>query len=183
MKKLGTGALFAKDARSEFMTITGSRYRGMADRMKRKKLPELPFTLAEFREHLLLAMGNNCDGYVKCRYCSGYFTIGQIVGDHAMPLSRGGSPGLENIEYPCAPCNAIKGSMTPDEYLMLRAFLEHAIPFARVDILSRLQKAVQLAAGAASNAGVIGELKKTGHWQQARANRNAVRKGKQDAGF
>lgn len=176
MTKPGTGALFLKDARSEFISITGSRYRAMADRMKRKKLPELPFTLAEFREHLLLAMGGNCDGAIKCRYCSGYFTIGQIAADHAMPLSRGGSSGLENIEYPCAACNQIKGSMTPDEYIQLWWFLFERLPLARIDVLSRLQKANQLAAGARSNAGVIGELKKDGTWQQARARQIARRK-------
>jgi len=37
--------------------------------------------------------------------------------------------------------------MTPDEYLKLRDFLENELPMARQDVLSRLGKAVKLAAG------------------------------------
>ena len=31
--------------------------------------------------------------------------------------------GLDNLEYPCKPCNDRKGSMSPDEFLALLAFL------------------------------------------------------------
>ena len=90
----------------------------------------------------------------------------------------GGSSGLDNLGYPCAECNSIKGSLLPFEFLALLEFLEREIPLARKDILSRLQKAISLAAGAHFNSAVIGELKKTGQWQEAMAARNRFKKQK-----
>jgi len=49
----------------------------------------------------------------------------------------------------------------------------------RQDVLSRLEKAVQLASGAFANQGVINDLKKTGVWSQAQAARRAKKKEKE----
>lgn len=180
MAKRGTGILFAKDARSDFMRLTGSRFDGMLDRLERKNLPLPKFTRDQFREHVLLAMGGHLDGAFKCRYCLSFYTLAEVAVDHEMPLSRGGSVELDNIGFPCIACNARKGSLTPTEYLTLLGFL-HTIPLARIDILKRLEMSVKLAAGARSNAGVIGDLKKTGQWQAARSNRAAAKKSKMGA--
>jgi hypothetical protein len=94
-----------------------------------------------------------------------------------VPLSRGGSVELDNIGFPCAKCNSRKGSMTPTEFMLLLKFLETGMPLARQDVLSRLEKANALAAGARNNAGIISELRKSGEWQKARAARNGKRKG------
>ena len=147
----GVGALFANKAKSGFLSLTGSRYDSMAARMEKKKLPPLPFTKAEFRAHVLAALGGHDDGAVRCRYCNAWFILEELAVDHAIPLSRGGSPGLDNLEYPCKSCNDRKGSMSPDEYLALLAFLE-TIPLARIDVLKRLEQSVKLAAGARRNA-------------------------------
>lgn len=161
--------LFPDAAKSQFMTLTRQRYAGMAARMERKKLPPLPFTLADFRGHVRAASGG--DGAFRCRYCGGWFTIAEVSADHAIPLSRGGWIGLDNIEYPCARCNSRKGSLTPDEFLALMEFLEKRIPMGRADVLERLEKAVQLMAGQRYNSGVIGELKRTGQWKAAQKAR------------
>ena len=143
----GVGILFANKAKSGFLSLTGSRYDSMVARMAKKKLPPLPFTKEEFRAHVLAALGGYDDGAVQCRYCRGFFTLQDLAVDHAKPLSRGGSLGLDNLEYPCKPCNDRKGSMSPDEFLALLAFLE-TIPLARIDVLKRLEQSVKLAAGA-----------------------------------
>ena len=142
----GVGILFANKAKSGFLSLTGSRYDGMAARMEKKKLPPLPFTKEEFRAHVLAVLGGFDDGAVQCRYCRGFFTLGDLAVDHAIPLSRKGSMGLDNIEYPCKACNDRKGSMSPDDFLALLAFLE-TIPLARIDVLKRLEQSVKLAAG------------------------------------
>lgn len=147
MKPTGIGALFANQAKSNFLSLTGSRYDSMRARIEKKKLPPLPFTKEQFRAHVLAALGGHDDGAIQCRYCRGYFTLTDLAVDHAKPLSRGGSPGLDNLEYPCKPCNDRKGSMSPDEFLALLAFLE-TIPLARIDVLKRLEQSVKLAAGA-----------------------------------
>lgn len=177
-KPIGTGALFGRDSHKEFYEITRSRYSGMVDRLKRKSLPPLSFTLEEFRADVLGVMGGAEDGVIKCRYCLNYFTIAEIAVDHAKPLSRGGSTGLDNIDYPCRPCNSRKGSCTVDEFKALLKFLD-TIPLARTDILKRLEQSVALAAGARSNAGVIADLRKSGVWGHAQKVRRDAKKAKQ----
>lgn len=177
-KAIGSGALFSDDSHKIFMTLTGSRYEAMDNRMEKKKLPPLPFSKAQFRSHILQLMGGKEDGFIRCRYCLAHFGIKDIAADHAMPLARGGSPGLDNLEYPCKPCNARKGTMNPSEFLALLAFLE-TIPFARIDILKRLEISVQLAAGQRSTAAVVGKLKSSGAWKAAQKDVLAARKAKE----
>jgi hypothetical protein len=161
------------------MEITGARYYSMRERMKRKGLPPLPFTLDEFRDDILSVMGGREDGAVECRYCKGRFSLDGIAVDHANPLSRGGSTGLNNIDYPCKPCNDKKGSLTLDEFTKLLVFLEKELPLARQDILSRLEKSVKLAAGAFANHGIINDLRKSGIWGKAQKERSAKKRAKQ----
>jgi hypothetical protein len=114
-----------------------------------KRLGGLPFTMDEFRQDILSVLSNGMkDGVVQCRYCKGFFTIAEIAADHANPLSRGGSLGLDNIDYPCINCNRAKGSMRPEVFLKLIAFLETEIPESRTDVLGRLSKAISLAVAA-----------------------------------
>lgn len=51
----------------------------------------------------------------RCWWCSR--KVGKKYhADHVIPLSRGGSGGIENIVISCAPCNWSKGSKTPAEF-------------------------------------------------------------------
>lgn len=158
---LKAGTLFPQDAHTSFMTITGSRYRGMLARLERKGLPAPSFTLAEFRDDLLQnVMGGREDAPIQCRYCRRWFTLAEVDVDHGTALSRGGSTGLENIDYPCAQDNDRKGSLDVAEYKALLAYLESCHPLARQDILSRLEKANKLAASAARARGLMAELER-----------------------
>lgn len=179
--KLGTGALFPATAHSTFTTLTRTRYDGMVARLEKKKIIDVgrpPFSLADFRAHVLIALNGNEDGFSQCRYCKGFFSLKDVAADHEMPLSRGGSAGLDNIGFPCQQCNQQKSSMTPDEFLKLLRFLETEIPMAWQDVLSRLAKAVQLAAGMFRNQPIIGALRESGEWQKATAARSAKKKAK-----
>jgi len=180
-KPIGTGVLFQKDVHGDFMRLTGSRYNAMMDRLAKKKLIDKehpPFTCDQYRAQLLTAMNGKEDGAAKCRYCNLYFGISDLASDHAIPLHRKGSFGLDNIEFPCRDCNNQKGKMTPDEFLKLLAFLE-TLPFARVDILHRLQMSVQLAAGMRNQAPVVKELKDSGAWEQAQRIRKQRKRDKE----
>ena len=147
---LRAGSLFPQDAHSTFMTITGSRYRNMVLRCKKKKLPAPSFTLEQFRRDLLdNVMGGKEDAPICCRYCHRWFTLAEVDVDHATPLSQGGSTGLDNIDFPCAQDNNRKGSLSVAQYFDLLRYLDTIHPRARQDILSRLEKANALAAGAA----------------------------------
>lgn len=142
------GILFPKIARTSFVDLTRSRYDNMCRRMEKKKLPPPPFDLEQFRADVVSVMGGNEDGVIVCRYCNRPFTLQETAVDHATPLSRGGSAGLENLDYPCRQCNNRKGSLTVAEYSYLLECLERMHPLARQDVLSRLEKANALAAGA-----------------------------------
>jgi hypothetical protein len=145
-KPIGTGILFQNAVKSLFMRVTGQTYDNMLVRVMRKGFPGLPFDKDGFRQHVLSAMGGYEDGFFRCRYCTGHFALEQVAVDHAHPLSRGGGVELENLEFPCKPCNHRKGSMTPEEYCLLLEFLDEEIPLAKTDVLQRLEISVQLAA-------------------------------------
>jgi hypothetical protein len=142
------GALFPQAARTSFVDITRSRYQGMVERMKKKKIPPPPFDLEQFRADVVGVMGGTEDGVIQCRYCLRWFTLQEIAVDHGTPLSRGGSAGLDNLDYPCAADNKRKGSLTVAEYQELLAFLNTKHPLMRANVLSRLERADALAAGA-----------------------------------
>lgn len=185
MKQTGTGALFPKDAHKRFMELTGSRYDSMMRRLAKKKLidPEKPpFTKDQLRAHLLQALGGKEDGFIQCRFCRAYFGIVDIAMDHERALDEGGGIGLDNIGFPCQRCNWRKGKMSPGDFLLLLELLEKYLPHARMDILERLEKAVQFAASLRNSAPTITDLKESGHWQQAQKIRRQ-RKRDKDAGL
>lgn len=167
-KQIGTGSLFPETAKSRFLRITGDRFTAMETRVKKKGFPGLPFDKEGFRMHVLSAMAGQYDGFVRCRYCTGFFTIADVGIDHAIPLSRGGGVELDNLDLPCKACNARKGSLTPTEYVLLTQFLDSCLPLAKQDVLNRLEIAVQLVTGARSNAGTIAELRRSGEWQKVK---------------
>jgi hypothetical protein len=166
-KGVGTGILFQDAVKSLFLRLTGQTYNNMLARVMRKGFPGLPFDKDAFRHHVLRAMGGLPDGFFRCPYCSGHFALEQVAVDHAVPLSRGGGVELDNLEFPCKPCNSRKGSMTPTEYMRLLEFIDEHIPLAKVDVLNRLEISVQLVTGARANARVIAKLKESGAWQEA----------------
>lgn len=145
-RKVGTGILFQDAVKSVFMRVTGQTYDNMLVRITRKGFYGLPFTKEEFRAHVLAAMGGHEDGYFRCRYCNGFFSLEQVAVDHMLPLGRGGGVELENLDFPCKSCNGRKGTMPPEEYVKLLRFLDNELPLAKNDILRRLEISVKLAA-------------------------------------
>ena len=53
----------------------------------------------------------------KCYYCGIDLSIVDDHKEHKMPISRGGSNGIENIVWACAPCNQKKSMKTEIEFL------------------------------------------------------------------
>jgi hypothetical protein len=143
---VSTPSLFPSDAKRRFTSTTADRYRHMTERVEDKGL-RVPFSLAQLRDHVLTAMGDNYGGALKCRYCTKICDLSEVALDHAIPLARGGDPGLENIELPCARCNAAKGEATSEEWTAFMQFLFEKLPFARTDILHRLATYGKLVSG------------------------------------
>ena len=70
----------------------------------RKRNAEGSFTAEEFQA-LCDETGNKC-------LCCG--SLGPLVIDHVIPLSKGGSNNISNIQPLCGPCNSSKRSKTTD---------------------------------------------------------------------
>jgi 5-methylcytosine-specific restriction endonuclease McrA len=64
---------------------------------------------------------DNCN--YRCYYCNHKTSL---IREHFIPLSRGGSSGIENIVASCIRCNMQKGTSTGPEYLKWMSFLYFA---------------------------------------------------------
>lgn len=76
---------------------------------------KLPFDRRQFTTWLFDKFGGEY-GAIPCRYCRRPIDIYNSQLDHGTALKRGGSPGLGNLDAVCAPCNATKGQLTPEEF-------------------------------------------------------------------
>jgi len=86
---------------------------------RRSKEYEVIFniSLGEIRRLLLRAYGN------QCKYCNDILLVSNMVCDHMVPLSSGGSSTVKNLEMICRRCNTRKGPLTTDEYNCLVKWL------------------------------------------------------------
>ena len=66
------------------------------------------------RKKLLGAQTGNCEG------CGEHFLDRSLTIDHIVPVSKGGTDHLENLQLLCGACNSLKGDR-PMEYLWARA--------------------------------------------------------------
>lgn len=57
------------------------------------------------------------DGF-RCQYCETRLPLRRLTYDHVLPRSNGGKTCWENIVMACHPCNARKGSRTPEQARM-----------------------------------------------------------------
>jgi|SRR5579871_1009856 len=148
------------DLSQRFKDRLSSLWKSQVNRSREKSGPSgiisrrgyvLPFDQKQFAAWFLQQFAGNEGGVIRCCYCNRPVDAYSCVVDHAIPLKRGGSPGLENLALPCETCNSIKGQLTPEEF---KDFLDHMVILGNkhgqkpvTDIMSRLEKAVKLAAG------------------------------------
>jgi 5-methylcytosine-specific restriction endonuclease McrA len=64
-------------------------------------------------ERLLIAQDHTCAN----PYCRADLTSAKKELDHKQPLARGGSDGIDNLQWLCAPCNRRKHAKPMDEWL------------------------------------------------------------------
>jgi hypothetical protein len=134
---------------SQFMQRTGVLYDSMCKRFRAKHWKsgkragavrdpgrEVPFTKEQFRGWAMQEVGYQAK---PCPYCNRPIDVLSMSPDHRIPVSRGGSLALSNLDAICADCNRLKGALTGKEF---RAFLDGMRTFpidAQRDIFKRMR--------------------------------------------
>jgi hypothetical protein len=80
--------------------------------------------LEQFRDWLLVQLDGSEEGVARCAYSGVPVTALDLRVDHAIPISRGGSLGLENLCVTTDSANREKGGLTGEEYRNLLSNLE-----------------------------------------------------------
>jgi len=80
----------------------------------------LPYSFEEFYRWVWNKYGVSAH---RCPWCSAPIDFLSLQIDHKIPLEKGGSLALDNLEGICKPCNELKGSQSPEEYAALIEFL------------------------------------------------------------
>ncbi len=63
-----------------------------------------------------------------CAYCGQHRNIKYMTVDHIMPLSKGGTDDVENLQCTCKMCNRLKSDMLPSEFTdFVRCILENSM--------------------------------------------------------
>jgi 5-methylcytosine-specific restriction endonuclease McrA len=65
-----------------------------------------------------------------------------LVLDHIIPISKGGSSNIDNLQIICKTSNGIKGALSEKELLLLLQWLDTLSPEMKKDISVRLARGV-----------------------------------------
>lgn len=64
----------------------------------------------------------------KCAYCGQHRNHKYMSIDHIIPLSKGGTNDVGNLQCVCKKCNGLKEDMLPHEFTMfIRGMLENSM--------------------------------------------------------
>lgn len=64
----------------------------------------------------------------KCAYCGQHRNHKYMSIDHIIPLSKGGTNDVGNLQCVCKKCNGLKEDMLPQEFTMfIRGMLENSM--------------------------------------------------------
>ncbi len=104
-------------------------------RRSREYEVEFDINLKEIRNQIYDAYGETC------KYCKNKLTVNNMVCDHIVPLSLGGSSLPNNLQMICDRCNRRKGPLTDKQYGLLLAWLSKQSPLMADYVLRKMSKA------------------------------------------
>jgi 5-methylcytosine-specific restriction endonuclease McrA len=108
---------------------------GLVARSKKHNV-ECNITVEEIRQLIYDFYGQ------KCKYCDKILNINTFVFDHIIPISKGGSSNIDNIQLICKTSNGMKGSLHEDNFQLLLDWLETVPEELQKDISIRLARGV-----------------------------------------
>jgi hypothetical protein len=97
-----------------------------------KREGEIDFGVETVRSTAHDAMGK------PCHWCEKKLTPKNFSFDHMTAVMRGGLFAWSNMMIVCSGCNTTKGSLSAEEFVLLKAFLLTLCDAARLDILRRM---------------------------------------------
>jgi len=78
----------------------------------------------------------------KCKYCEKILKTDTMVFDHIVPISKGGTSNIDNIQLICRTSNGMKGSLNENSFKLLLDWLETVPKELQDDIRIRLSKGI-----------------------------------------
>ena len=110
--------------------------RSLVSRSKKHNV-ECTITVEELRELMYSQYGTTC------RYCGRKMDINNIVLDHIIPISKGGTSNPDNLQIICKSSNSMKGSLDETNFSILLDWLDSVPEELKKDISIRLARGVR----------------------------------------
>jgi len=124
-----------RQQQSAFMKRTLQMYNGDKGRIREKTgdpKAELPYTLEELRALVQACLGKPCKYNSKIK-----LSVANIAADHNVPLARGGTFDILNLDIISQQSNYRKGAWTGDEWQKFVKGLEKNFPPEAVEDMYR----------------------------------------------
>jgi len=109
-----------------------STLRSTLKRRSREYEVEFDISLEEVRELLYRFYGHTCN------YCDTRLLVNNMVCDHILPLSMGGSSVPKNLQMICMRCNTRKGPLTNKNFKRILKWLSHQDEELRKYVLKKM---------------------------------------------
>lgn len=97
---------------------------------------ECTVTIDQLRELLFEEYGK------QCRYCDKRLDMNTLVLDHIVPISKGGTSNIDNLQIICRTSNGMKGSLDEINFYILLNWLDTIPDELKRDISTRLARGV-----------------------------------------
>ena len=98
---------------------------------------ECDITVDQLRELLYAYYGT------LCRYCGKRLDMNTLVLDHIIPISKGGTSNIDNLQIICRTSNGMKGSLDENHFHLLLEWLDTVPEELRKDVSVRLSRGVR----------------------------------------